>query len=44
MTATSPRTATDERIDDRVLDEREPSVGHLMRWRIAQTPGNPAFS
>ena len=44
MAATSPRTATDERIDDRVLDEREPSVGHLMRWRIAQTPGNPAFS
>jgi long-chain acyl-CoA synthetase len=39
-----PHLPTDERIDDRLLDEREPSVGHLMRARIAATPDNPAFS
>ncbi|HHU08986.1 MAG TPA: long-chain fatty acid--CoA ligase [Intrasporangiaceae bacterium] len=34
---------SDEPIDQRVLTERVPSVGHLFRDRVAATPDGPAY-
>ncbi len=44
MTQTSPMHASEENFDASVFDNRAPSVGHLLRQRIADTPDNPAYS
>lgn len=36
-------TAADEPIDQRILDERSPSVAHLFRDRVAASPDKTAF-
>ena len=40
----SPSRASDEVFDASVFDNRAPSVGHLLRDRIAKSPDNIAYS
>ncbi|WEV78572.1 long-chain fatty acid--CoA ligase [Janibacter cremeus] len=44
MPDTIPRTPADEAFDASVFDDRAPSVGHLLRQRIADTPDSTAYS
>lgn len=44
MSENSPRTPADEVFDASVFEDRAPSVGHLLRDRIAATPDNTAYS
>ena len=44
MPDTIPRTPADEAFDASVFDDRAPSVGHLLRQRIADTPESTAYS
>jgi long-chain acyl-CoA synthetase len=37
------RSARDEQFDQRVIDERAPSIGHLFRERVATAPAAEAF-
>ncbi len=39
-----PTRASDEVFDASVFEDRAPSVGHLLRQRIADTPDNIAYS
>lgn len=36
-------SAADEPIDEKILNERSPSIGHLFRDRVAATPDKTAF-
>ena len=44
MSQPSPRTPADEPFDASVFEDRAPSVGHLLRQRIADTPDSIAYS
>ena len=44
MSLPSPRTPADEPFDASVFEDRAPSVGHLLRQRIADTPDTVAYS
>lgn len=39
-----PTRAVDEAYDASMFEDRAPSVGHLLRQRIADTPDNTAYS
>ncbi|MDN5717279.1 MAG: long-chain fatty acid--CoA ligase [Janibacter sp.] len=44
MSDPRPTRASDEVFDASVFDNRAPSVGHLLRQRVADTPDNIAYS
>ena len=44
MPEAQPTRASDETFDVSVMEDRAPSVGHLLRQRIADTPDNIAYS
>lgn len=44
MSDTRPRAHADEVFDSSVLEDRAPSVGHLLRQRVADTPDTTAYS
>lgn len=44
MPQARPTRAADEHFDATVFQDRAPSVGHLLRQRIADTPDNIAYS
>ncbi|CAM4132072.1 AMP-dependent synthetase/ligase [Janibacter anophelis] len=44
MPEAPPTRASDEIFDVSVMEDRAPSVGHLLRQRIADTPDNIAYS
>lgn len=44
MSQNRPHTVSDEQFDASIFADRAPSVGHLLRQRIADTPDNTAFS
>ncbi|WP_435198063.1 AMP-dependent synthetase/ligase [Janibacter sp. GS2] len=44
MSQPDPRTPADETFDASVFEDRAPSVGHLLRDRIAATPERTAYS
>ena len=44
MPQTTPAHPSEENFDASVFDDRAPSVGHLLRRRIAATPDNSAYS
>ncbi|MGO1167869.1 MAG: long-chain fatty acid--CoA ligase, partial [Janibacter sp.] len=44
MSQPSPHTPADEPFDASVFEDRAPSVGHLLRHRIADTPESIAYS
>ena len=44
MSDPRPTRASDEAFDASVFDNRAPSVGHLLRQRVADTPDNIAYS